>query len=128
MKKVLVDTNIIIDHSKGFGEKFKKLFGLQKQKKLQMIINPIVIGEFFTDKNLNRKEALSKADRLFKVFSLSEVSIKDGFLAGEIIRKSQTAFLSDALIAANCINNDFELITNNQKDFRKVKKLILFIF
>lgn len=128
MRKVFIDTNIIIDHANGFGMIFKKLFELQKQHKLQMIINPIVIGEFFADKNLNDKEKLLKALKLFNIFSTINVGRKDGYLAGEITRTNQTLFLADALIAASCINNNFDLATNNHKDFKKVKGLKIFSF
>lgn len=126
MRGVFVDTNIIIDYSKGFGKNLKNLFLLQKQKHLQIFINPIVITEFFTDKGLIVEDNFARALRLFQIFKIIDVTTKDGYLAGEILRTNQIIFLPDALIAATCINNELELATNNQKDFKKVKKLKLF--
>ena len=47
-------------------------------------------------------------------------------IAGELLRNNSTVAIGDALIAATCLENKLELMTNNQKDFRKVKNLKFF--
>lgn len=128
MNRVFIDTNIIIDYSNGFEKDLKTIFVLQKQKKLQIFINPIVIEEFYTDKRLKKPENLRRAKKLFQIFSVINIFAKDGLLAAEILRANEVYLLSDALIAATCINNNFELATRNIKDFKHVKKLKLFTF
>lgn len=123
MKKVFVDTNIIIDFSKGFDKGLKGLILLQKNNALQIFVNSIVIAEFFNDKNLKSKEDLDRADRLFQFFEVVELTRKSGLLAGELLRTDQVNFIADALIAATCLQHSLLLATNNKKDFRKVKRL-----
>ena len=123
MKKIFVDTNIIIDYTKGFDKSLSNLFLLQKQNLVKIFVNSIVIAEFFNDKNLKNKEDLDRANRLFQFFTVLELTGKSGFLAGKFLRTNRVSFIADALIAATCLENKLELMTNNQKDFKKVKGL-----
>jgi len=123
MKKIFVDTNIIIDYTKGFDKSLSNLFLLQKQNLVKIFVNSIVIAEFFNDKNLKNKEDLDRANRLFQFFTVLELTGKSGLLAGKLLRTDQVNFIADSLIAASCFDNKLELMTNNQKDFKKVRGL-----
>ena len=123
MKKVFIDTNIIIDYSKGFDKSLKHLFFLQKQNFVKIFVNSIVIAEFFNDKSLKNIKKLDRANRLFQYFTVLELTGKSGFLAGRLLRTNQVNFIADSLIAATCLDNGLELMTNNKKDFKKVKGL-----
>ena len=127
MKKVFVDTNIIIDFTKGFDKNLREIFLLQKQNKVTTFVNSIVISEFFNDKGLKNKRDLERANRLFQYFKVLDLTGKSGFLAGELLRTDQVNFIADSLIATTCIENKLELMTNNQKDFKKVKGLKFFL-
>ena len=126
MKKVFVDTNILIDYSKGFDKTLEKLLLLQNENKLQIFINPVVVAEFFNDKNLNTPKKLEKAQRFFSFFNIKEITKETGFIAGELLRTKQVDFFADALIASTCIENGFEFLTKNKKDFKKVNQLRFF--
>lgn len=123
MKKVFIDTNIIIDYSKGFDKSLKNLFLLQKQNRVRIFVNSIVIAEFFNDKSLKNIKKLDRANRLFQCFTVLELTGKSGFLTGKLLRTNQVSFIADSLIAATCLDNELELVTNNKKDFKKVKGL-----
>ncbi len=123
MEKVFVDTNIIIDFTKGFGKNLKELIFLQKRNHLQVFVNSIVIAEFFNEKNLNNKKSFELANRLFQFFEVMDIGKNIGLLAGELLRTNQVNFLADALIAATCLKHNLLLATNNKKDFRKTKGL-----
>ena len=43
MKKVFIDTDIIINFTKGFGDDLKELFDLQIKKRIELFTNPVVI-------------------------------------------------------------------------------------
>ncbi len=45
--KVFVDTNIIIDYTKGFEKNLLSLLEKQDKKEIEIFINPIIITEFF---------------------------------------------------------------------------------
>lgn len=123
MIKIFVDTDILIDYSKGCGRLLEKLLREQKEGKIELCLNPVVIAEFFTDRNLKNKDKFAQACDFFNFFSVIEVNKKIGLLAGELLRENKTSFLGDALIAATCLSANLKLATGNQKHFAKIKNL-----
>ena len=123
MKKVFVDTDVIINYTKGFGYNLKGLFDLQVKSEIELYTNPIVITEFFTDNTLLVDKNLRIALKLFESFRALDITKPIGLLGGELMRTKTVLFIADALIAATCIENKLELMTNNRKDFKKVKGL-----
>lgn len=126
MTKVFIDTDILIDYSKGHSRLLESLLEKQSQKQLELWVNPIVIAEFFTDSNLRHKEKLEKAKDFFGLFRVIEINKKIGFLAGELLREEKVNFIGDALIAATCIFGKIHLITGNKKHFSKISGLDFF--
>jgi len=123
MKKVLVDTNILIDFVNGFSKTLSKLFILQEKGKIQLYINPVIISEFYTDDKLHSKKLRQKTNQFFNLFKVLEIDQLSGLICGDLLRTKQTFFLGDGLIAATCLRFDCWLATNNFKDFKKVKDL-----
>ncbi len=123
MTKVFIDTDIIIDFTKRKGEVLKNLLAQQKLSKIQLITNPVVISEFFTDKRLVESQKLEKAKLLFRFFTPVEITAKIGYIAGDLLREREIDFLGDALIAATCLVRNVPLVTRNKKHFTKVKQL-----
>lgn len=121
--KVFVDTNIIIDYTKGFGKELFDLLEKQEKKEVEIFINPIVVAEFFNDKNLKNNKKLETALELFENFQVIDIDKKIGLIAGELLRENKVGFLADALIAATCLKNSLFLFTKNRVDFKKVKQL-----
>lgn len=126
MKKVFIDTNIIIDYTKGYGKDLLNLFALQEENQSELFVNPIVLAEFYADRNLLTKKNLLRINSLFQMFSIVNLSKEIGLLAGKLLRTEQILFIADALIAATCLQHDLLLATNNKKDFSRVKNLRLF--
>jgi len=58
MDKVLVDTNVLIDYSKGKDASLGRLLEKQKQVKVELFVNPIVVTEFLTDKNCQKPDIM----------------------------------------------------------------------
>lgn len=127
MTKVLVDTNIIIDFTKGKSKDLKFLFEKQEEGKINLYVNPVIISEFFTDRNLKNGKKLQKARDFFNLFDLANITKEVGFLAGELLREGKVNFLGDALIAATCLYFNLQLATKDKKDFTKIKQLTFFI-
>lgn len=123
MIKVLIDTDILIDYSKGCGRLLEKLQQKQREGKIELYLNPVVITEFFTDRNLKNKEKFAQACIFFNFFPVVEINKKIGLLAGELLRENKTSFLGDALIAATCLSTGLKLATGNQKHFIKIENL-----
>ena len=123
MKKVLVDTNILIDFVNGYNKALSQLFSLQEKGKIQLLVNPVIVSEFYTDKKLHRRELRQKTDEFFSLFKVFEIDQLSGLICGDLLRTKQTFFLGDGLVAATCLRFDCWLATNNFKDFKKVKDL-----
>lgn len=128
MKKILLDTNILIDYSKGYSTRLEKLLKLQEVNRVKLYINSVVIAEYFADRYLKDKEKLRETKEFFQLFTNVDITKKTGLVAGELLRENQVNASGDALIAASCLQFDLQLYTNNKKDFREVKKIKLFDF
>lgn len=126
MKKIFIDTNIIISYTKDYFIYLKELIEKQKNGNVILFVNPVVVAEFFTDKNLNNGKKFKLAKEFFYNFTSLPINNTVGMIAGELLRNNSTVAIGDALIAATCLENKLELMTNNQKDFRKVKNLKFF--
>lgn len=125
MDKVLIDTNVLIDYSKGKDASLGKLLEKQKQVKVELFVNSIVVAEFLTDKNCQKSDILDKANDFLRFFSFSSIGKKESVLAGELLRTGVVDSIGDAFISATCLVNNLSLYTKNQKHFKKVKGLVL---
>jgi len=125
MKKVLVDTDVIIDFTNGKNRILQDLLEEQKKEKVELYVNSVVLTEFFTSKNLEDKEKFRKAKELFSYFRLIEIGSKIAFKTAELLRKREVDFLGDGYIAGTCLVKGLELITRNRRHFEKVKGLKL---
>jgi predicted nucleic acid-binding protein len=121
-KNYLIDTNVAIYY-----------FGLTLSKKSEKFIDQILTDKYcisvinriellgFKKINLNESNALSSFITNSNIFDLEE----DIILETIHIRKLYNIKLPDAIIAATCMVNNCSLITNNIKDFDKIKGLHL---
>ena len=126
MNKIFIDTNIIISFTKNYFIYLKELIEKQKKGEVMLFVNPVVIAEFFTNKNLNNNKKFELAKEFFHNFTSLPVNNAIGIIAGELLRNNSTVAIGDAIIAATCLKNKLELMTNNKKDFKKVKGLRFF--
>lgn len=126
MKKILIDTDILIDYSKGYDKELGELLAQQEKGTVELFLTPINIAEFFTDRHLQQSKSLMKAQEFINLFSIKEITKTDGVCAGELLRKKSMSFLGDALIAAVCVREHMELFTRNSKHYKGVKGLLLY--
>ena len=126
MLNIFIDTNILIDHTHGKNKILYTLLLDQKQKTIELFINPVVIAEFLTDKRLLDKNKLEKALDFLKLFQSVEITTSIGFISGQLLREGRIIVLNDALIAATCLAHDFKLVTRNKKHFHKIPGLQLY--
>jgi len=123
VKRVLVDTNILIDFSKGKGELLEKY--LLGKDKWELWVNPVVVAEFLNDKWLTTKVKQKKAEEFIDLFKCVDINKKEGIKTGELIRSGQIDYLGDGMIASSCLINKILLLTRNKKHFCRVKGLRL---
>lgn len=121
-KNLLVDTNILIDFSKGQSQLLGKYLTAEEW---QLVINPVIVAEFLNDKWLINRTKQKKAEEFISLFKCVGINKEEGIKTGELIRSGQADYLGDALIAATCLTGKMPLLTRNQKHFKKVKGLKL---
>lgn len=121
--KILVDTSVLIDYSKGFGEILGKLLEAQVQGKVRLLINSVVVAEFMTDQHLRDRQRLGKSVEFMEMFQMVESGREEGMIAGDLLRNGECLATADALIAATCLHHGLPLLTRNTKHFIRVKGL-----
>lgn len=126
MKKVLLDTSVIIDFLRRKDKDNSLLISLTEQK-YELAISIMTHTELFSGKSVWEKkelcEAVEKICSGLEIISLDEkISIK----AGEIKAKHHNVGLLDCIIAATAILHDLTVVTFNKKDFEQISKLKLF--
>lgn len=126
MKPIFVDTDILIDYSKGHSRFLETLLAGQERGETELFINPVVVAEFMTDRSLRDEKKRLLAQEFLQLFSIKDVTKSVGIVAGELLREGLAGFLGDAMIAATCTVNKFQLATNNVKHFNKIPSLQLY--
>lgn len=123
MRSVFIDTDVLIDYSKGRSRLLEKLLDLQNEGKAELLVNPVVVAEYFTDRALDDKRKTELAEEFIGQFSVKEITKKMGLVAGELLRRKQALFLGDALVSASCLVDKLALVTRNRRHFAGVPGL-----
>jgi tRNA(fMet)-specific endonuclease VapC len=122
-----LDTNIISYLLKGNKSLSDKLNEKIKQGN-SIIINLITYYEICRGLiAINNKDKLDKFIKICNIFGIAPITETTFYRAAEIYAslKQEGNLIDDAdiLIAAICLEQDFILITNNEKHFQRVKKI-----
>lgn len=123
MTKILVDTDILIDYTKGYDLALRTLLEKQAKGKVTLFVNSVVLAEFFSNGSLSNRKKYDKAVEFFGLFGFVEINKKAGLLAGELLREKKANFLGDALISATCLLEGMSLASRNKKHFAKIPNL-----
>ena len=123
MKKILVDTDILIDYSKGYDRFLGDLLRKQEEGSVELFVTPVNIAEYMTDTGLSDYKGLEKAVAFFDFFTVKEIGKTVGILAGQYLRDGKTDYLGDALVAAVAVDGGMTLVTRNIRHFQKIPRL-----
>lgn len=126
MTPIFIDTDILIDYSKGHSRFLETLLAKQERGDAELFINPVVVAEFMTDRSLRDEKKRLLAQEFLQLFSTKDVTKSVGIVAGELLRKGLAGFLGDSMIAATCIAYKLQLATHNVKHFNKIPSLQLY--
>ncbi len=117
MKRVLIDTDILIDVFRGIDTAINRLQGESKTALLS--ISVVTEMELMVGcRNKSEQQKLSVFLNNYGILKINE-SISDQ--AVELLRQyrlSQGLLIPDALIAATALSLDIPLLTKNQSDYR----------
>jgi len=126
MYKVLVDTDVLIDFSKGKSLFLKHLLLLQNKGKADLFITPVNITEFLNDELLVDEGKFKEAEEFLENFKTLAIGKQAGVLAGKCLREKEALYIADALVAALCVEKKLTLATRNTKHFQKITDLKIF--
>lgn len=122
MEQILIDTDILIDYSKGKNELLKSLF---ENPKVELFVSAVSVTEFLTDQNIKGQKKEEEALSFLNLFKFAEVNKKSAILARELLREKKVDYLGDALIAGTCLTQNYTLASRNTKHFKKIQDLSL---
>lgn len=127
-KQYLLDTNICIYITKHRPENVRRQFEKHLPQR-NILISVITLGElrYGAEKSQNRMKALNVIDELTSMLQIVELDEyvaehyaqirKDLSLKGQIIGNN------DLWLAAHARSNNWVMVTNNEKEFRRVEGL-----
>jgi tRNA(fMet)-specific endonuclease VapC len=123
----LLDTNILIYIRRNRPPHVLSRF--HKLKHGEAVFSVITFGELMygAAKSARREEVLLQLQELRRalpvVFLPEEAGDAYGYIRADLERRGQTIGNNDAWLAAHAIAANLTLITNNEKEFRRVKGL-----
>lgn len=120
---VVIDTSIIIDHTRQKG-KISIFDKFIRQSKAKPAIALITVQELFAGQSTKQDETLDYLLDLLNSLEILPYTFEVAKLAGEIARDvNQPIGLADSAIAATAIINQAQFLTLNIKDFAKIEDL-----
>jgi predicted nucleic acid-binding protein len=126
MKRLFIDTDIIIDYTYSANDTLRTLLLMQESGNTELYVNLISITEFFTDKNIEKLKVSKQADSLFHNFTIMNLNQEEAYIAAELMREKYITSIGDAYIAATCIKYGIELVTRNIKHFKNIPGLRIY--
>ena len=109
---ILVDTDVLIDYTKGFTDLPKK----------QLYISEITLYEFIRGCRDVRKAKELLESAFIVVFHDNDVLVKASEIWIELNKKGELIDERDILIASVAIAKNFKLLTRNVKHFKRLEK------
>lgn len=121
MSLLVVDTDIFIDHLRGF-KPAANIFADIENGKISAVISSVTLAELFSGRNCESKERLDAVENIIRLALVEVVSDDIAKKSGALRRKYGIGLL-DAIIAATAIKRSAALLTRNVKDFSKVSEI-----
>ncbi|KAF0246766.1 MAG: Nucleic acid-binding protein [bacterium] len=126
MQKVVLDTDIVIDFTRGASDLIDLLLNQVSEHKLKLFIPSSVVSELIAGQETKSVEELAKLERLISRFEFVAADYRIAKMTGILLRDYKALKLADATIAATALSLNAKLATRNKKDFEGVKELKFF--
>ena len=125
MKKIVVDTDVVIDYLRQ--PRKKTLFkNLTQSKNLKIFLPAICLTELYVGKSITRPKEEKKLKRVIEKVKLVLADKNISQKAGILIRNYPNLYLADALVATTAIEKKAPLCTFNKIHFEKILGLKFF--
>lgn len=126
MQKVVIDSDIIIDHFRIGSVIFDSLLEKNIQNKLTVYLPGVVYTEINSGKDSKNPLKLQEIEELPEIFELKVADKTVCQKAGFLLRDNLGLNLADAIVAATALSLNAKLATRNKKDFKDIKGLRFF--
>lgn len=125
MKKVVIDTDIVIDYLRQPRKTtlFKKL---TQDKTLKVILPAVCLTELYIGKSAAKPKEEKRLKRAISKTNLVPADKDISKRAGILIRNYSNLYLADALVAATSLEEKAPLCTFNKAHFENISGLDLF--
>lgn len=128
MQKIVVDSDIIVDHLRNANFTLEHILEMVKQKKARALLPSVVSAEIHSGQETKKESKLKIIEDLMSKLEFVEDSKEIAILAGFLLRDYRPIKLGDAFIAATALNLNAKLASRNKKDFGDIKGLKFFKF
>ena len=121
---ILVDTDILIDVSRGIAQAIETLEELQEDH----ILSISVVTQMELMVGCENKKEFKQLENFLKRFEIIQLSEGISAKAVELFKEyrlSHGVLIADMLIASTAITHEIELISKNQKDYTFIENLDL---
>lgn len=127
MKKILVDTSIIIEFLR-LTDKTKSVFyQIFNQTDYLPVVSLVTVSELWAGKSMKNEATLTVVEELLTSVEILPSNLKIAKKTGEILRLlDYTIAFQDAMLAASALEKNLAVLTFNEKDFIKIPGLSLF--
>ena len=123
--KIVVDTSVIIDHTRANLGSFRQILKELQSGKCDLYLPSVVVTELWSGKETENKKSAKKLEKLLESFRFVDLD-KEGAKSAGIISRDYNVDGFDAIIATCTIKLNAYLATSNTKHFLKIKNLKLY--
>ena len=120
MAEILLDSDILIDHLRGY-EPARQYLRRFEAGEMQRYLSIITVAELAAGQ-MRQEDEEAKVQHLLALFTHIDLDFAIAWRGGEIRRQYHTR-LADALIAATALRHGLSLVTRNLRHFRRVPGL-----
>lgn len=125
MQKIVLDSDIIIDHFRISSPVFNQLLGMAVDNKAKIYLPGVVFTELNSGQDSKDNLKLKEIEELLEIFVFITADKNICQKAGFLIRDNHGLDLADALVAATALSLNAKLATRNKKDFKDIRGLKL---
>ena len=121
MSEALFDTSVLVDYLRGFQGALPLVQGV-KDGAMNGYVSVITIAELFAGKDEESQVKRERLEELLSYFGKMEVNEEIAKTSGRFKRKHNIG-ISDAIIAATTASLGCRLLTQNIRDFARIKEI-----
>lgn len=126
MDKIVLDTDILIDHVHG---KARWIDDLLTENRAELIVPTIVIAEYHTAQELETISGLETSRKYLATYSIQDLTQPIAETLGTLLRRKSYpsgAGIADLIIAATALSLHAPLATRNTAHFKGIPGLTFF--